>query len=83
MLFHEFALGGTVNAMDHDLSAFVVGMRRKFGARAEEVARNQSENSSGTVSETWRSILDALELSSGLDEDQSTPVEQRDLPETR
>lgn len=69
--------------MEHDLSAFVAGMRRQFGARAEEVARNQSENSSGTVSETWQSILRALEVSSGLDEVRSAPLDQRDRPEAR
>lgn len=69
--------------MEHDLSAFVVSMRRQFGARAEEVARNQSESSSGTVSETWRSILHALELSSGQDQARSAPFEQRDRPEAR
>jgi hypothetical protein len=69
--------------MEHDLSAFVVGMRRQFGARAEEVARNQSENSTGAVSETWRSILHALELSPAAGETRSTPFEQRDQPEAR
>ena len=83
MLFRGFASGGRVEGMEHDLSAFVAEMRRQFGTRAEEVARNQSENSSGTVSETWRSILHALELSSGLDETRSAPLEQTDRPEAR
>lgn len=59
--------------MEDQLSALAAGMRRRFGNRAEEVARSQADNSSGAVAETWRSILKALESTWKVDEKRSAP----------